>query len=111
MKDLGEKVVNALTQSFVDEIRKGGMVAPNYKNRIEIPADLISSCWEMVDIDKVKSQIAQHIEDQLAERIVNSIAAEIATDIKQILSVKERREAIRALARNNMEAILKGEAQ
>ena len=43
---------------------------------------------------------------ELAERIVNHMAAEISTDVKQILSVKERREALRALARHHMDSLM-----
>lgn len=42
--------------------------------------------------------------------MVNSIAAELATDIKQILSVKERREMLRGIAREHMDAVMKAEA-
>ena len=38
--------------------------------------------------------------------MVNHMAAELATDIKQILSVQERREALRALAREHMDSIM-----
>lgn len=41
---------------------------------------------------------------------MNHMAAELATDIKQILSVKERREALRALAREHMDAVMKAGA-
>jgi hypothetical protein len=44
---------------------------------------------------------------ELTERMVNHMAAELATDIKQILAVKERREMLRGLARDHMEAVMK----
>ena len=101
-----ERVTQELQTSLLKSIRDNDLVAPSYNQRLKIPQEVVEDCWNMVDIGKVKEQIAELIESQLAERIVNSIAAELATDIKQILSVKERREAIRSLARNNMDAIL-----
>lgn len=101
-----ERVTQELQTSLLKSIRDNDLVTPSYNQRLKIPQEVVEDCWNMVDIGKVKEQIAELIESQLAERIVNSIAAELATDIKQILSVKERREAIRSLARNNMDAIL-----
>ena len=70
----------------------------------------MAACWKLVDSDKVKQQVAALLEAELAERMVNSIAAELATDIKQILSVKERREMLRGIAREHMDAVMKAGA-
>jgi hypothetical protein len=80
---------------------------PNYEGRMKVPPSWIAECWKLVDAQKVQRQVADLIEQELAQRIVNSIAAELATDIKQILSIQERRETIRAVAREHMGEILK----
>ncbi len=54
---------------------------------------------------KIKAALAVRLEAELADRIVTLMASEIATDVKQILSVKERREAIRAVTRENLDRI------
>lgn len=59
------------------------------------------------NVDKVRAQFAARLESELADRMVTHMAAELATDIKQILSVKERREMLRALARDHMDAVMK----
>ena len=66
----------------------------------------MNEVWAMVDSDALKLRLKERIEAELADRIVNHIAAELATDIKQILSVTERREAIRSLAREHMDSIM-----
>jgi hypothetical protein len=86
----------------------GTWLLPNYEGRMKIPPSWIAECWRLVDAKKVQQQVAELIEAELAQRIVNAIAAELATDIKQVLSVQERREAIRAVARDNMDVILRG---
>ena len=63
--------------------------------------------WEMVDIEKVKEEMARNIEKQLADKITNNIAQEISTDVKKILSVKENREIIREQAINIMSKLHK----
>lgn len=80
---------------------------PKYEDRVRIPPSFLMECWRLVDTKKVVAQIATLIEAELAQRIVNTIAAEMATDIKQVLSVQERREAIRALARAHMDSIMR----
>ena len=54
-----------------------------------------------------KDENATRLEAELADRMVNHMAAELATDIKQILGVKERREMLRGLARDHMDAVMK----
>ena len=80
--------------------------------RITISRTILNKC----ETPKTKAeleaeqQVATLLEAELAERMVNSIAAELATDIKQILSVKERREMLRGIAREHMDAVMKAGA-
>jgi hypothetical protein len=87
-------------------ISDGAWIGPDYANRFKIPPEMMTEIWQMVDKDRLKQKMAARLEDELADRIMNHMAAEIATDVKQILSVKERREALRHIARENMDAIL-----
>jgi hypothetical protein len=106
-----EQAVKAAAEKAVIQfIGSGGWLLPNYEARLKIPADWIADCWRLVDADKLKRQIAERLESELADRMVNHMAAELATDIKQILSVKERREMLRGLAREHMDAVMKAGA-
>lgn len=107
MSDFDEKVKSAAEKAVLEFIGSGGWLVPNYESRLKIPADWIGQCWSLVDSGKVRTQVAARLESELADRMVNHIAAELATDIKQILSVKERREMLRALARDHMDEIMK----
>lgn len=104
-----EQMVKMAAESAVAKFLHDGTnwLKSDYGNRFTVPSDWFAECWKLVDLKKVQSDVAKLIENELAERIVNSIATELATDIKQILSVKERREAIRSIARDHMEAIMK----
>jgi len=93
-----EKRLSNVAMNAMLKIANEGFVLP-YENKYKIPASLMEEVWKMVDIEKIKEEMARNIEKQLADKITNSIAQEISTDIKQILSVKENREAIRAEAR------------
>ena len=106
MSDFDQQVKAAAEKAVLQFIGSGGWLLPNYESRLKIPAEWIADCWRMVDADRLKDQIAQRLESELADRMVNHMATELATDIKQILSVKERREMLRGLARQHMDAVM-----
>ena len=100
------QIKSAAEKAVLHFIGQGGWLMPNYEARLNVPPEMLHEAWALVDRAKLREQITARIESELAERIVNHIAAELATDIKQILSVKERREAIRSLARVHMDSIM-----
>lgn len=108
MTNLEESIKTAAEQAVLKIIAEGSWIAPDYSNRFKIPASMLSQIWALVDVEKIKAQMATRIEEELADRIMNHLAAEMATDIKQLLSVKERREALRAVARDHIDTIMKG---
>lgn len=110
MSDLDQQVKAAAEKAVLQFIASGGWLQPNYESRLKIPAEWIADCWRLVDADRLKEQIAARLESELADRMVNHMAAELATDIKQILSVQERREMLRGLAREHMDAVMRAGA-
>lgn len=106
MTDFEQAVKTAAEKAVLQFIQSGGWLMPNYEARLKVPPEWIAEAWRHVDSAKLQQQIAERLDGELADRIVNHMAAELATDIKQILSVKERREAIRALAREHMDSIM-----
>lgn len=106
MSDIGEKLQQQAEKSILSMITSGNWIQPDYAARVKLPQDFMEAVWQSVDQDKIKAQLARRLESELADRIVNHMAAELATDIKQILSVKERREAVRALARKHLNEIM-----
>lgn len=79
-----------------------------FGSRMRIPDDLIDSCWDLVDFEKVKKELAANLEKELADRLVNMMAKEIATDVKTILSLPERREVVRSVVRDNIKKLTGG---
>lgn len=103
-----EQRIKFHAEKFVLEfIGSSGWLQPDYSKRITVPAEFLEKAYALVDRDALTKKLAERIESELADRLINAIAAEMATDIKQILSVPERREAIRQLARDHMSAIMK----
>ena len=110
MSDFDQQVKAAAEKAVLQFLSTGGWLMPNYEGRLKVPAEWVAECWRLVDADKVRAQLAARLESELADRMVNHMAQELATDIKQILSVKERREMLRGLARDHMDAVMKAGA-
>lgn len=106
MSDLEQAIKTAAERSILKMVGDGAWYASDYKDRIKLPSDFMAQVWALVDTKKVQAAMAARLESELADRIVNALAAEMATDIKQILSVTERREALRQVARNHVERIM-----
>lgn len=106
MTDFELAVKTAAEKAILKIISEGSWIAPGYGNRFKIPAEMLADIWKMVDVEKLKHKMASRLEEELADRIINKMAEEISTDVKQILSVKERREAIRSIAREHMDTIM-----
>ena len=99
-------IAQAAQKAVMKVITEGSWIQPDYSNRFKLPPEILQQVWEMVDISGLKKKMAERIESELADRIVNHMATELATDIKQLLSVQERREAIRSVAREHLSHIM-----
>jgi hypothetical protein len=106
MSDFETALKTGMEKSILKMVNEGSFLASDYESRMKIPATFVKECWDLVDRVSLKKKIAERVESELADRIINHIAAELSSDIKQILSVKERREMIRGIARQHLEAIM-----
>lgn len=106
MTELETAIKAAAEKSILKIIQEGSWIQPDYANRFKVPPEMLTQIWALVDIEAVKKRMALRLEEELADRIVNHMAAEIATDVKQILSVQERREALRSVARAHFDHIM-----
>lgn len=102
---LEEACISAFSSSLFKAVQKADFVTIDHTNKITLPRKFLEEMWESIDIEEVKTKVKKRLEDELADRLVNHMAAEIATDIKSVLSIKERREAIRAVVRENIDQI------
>lgn len=107
MSDFENAVKTAAEKAVLKIISDGNWIGTDYATRFKLPPEMLADIWKMVDQEKIKALMAKRLEQELADRVMNHMAAEIATDIKQILSVTERREALRSVARKHMDEILK----
>lgn len=107
MSTIETRIKDAAEKAVLQLITQGAWLQIDYKDRISIPADFLKEAYALVDRASLRKKLTDRVESELADRLVNHLATEMATDIKQILSVPERREAIRALARDHLDSIMK----
>ena len=108
MTDFETAVKHAAEKAVLKIISEGNWVQPDYNNRFILPKEFLHDIWKLVDIEKIKKEMAKRLESEFADRIMNQMATEIATDIKKILCDKEKREELRAVARENIKRICGG---
>jgi hypothetical protein len=108
VSNFDDRLMQAAQASILKMVSDGRWIEPDYANRFKVPAGFLAEIWALVDVNRVKLLMAQRIEAELADRVVNHMAAELATDVKQLLSDKERREALRAVARKHLDYIVSG---
>jgi len=106
--ELEKRLLELMVRQLEQSIHKADLVQIRYDDRFKLPADFIAKAWALVDHDALLSSLAKRLESELVDRLVNQMAAEMATDIKQILSVRERREAVRSVVRDNIDKLTKG---
>jgi hypothetical protein len=103
-----QKLAEAIENSVIKEVQEASFFRfSNWKS--ELPSNILKEAWEMVDYENIKSEMAKIIESTLAEKVINMLAQEISTDLKQLLSNKERREEIRSVARTHLSHLCNNE--
>ena len=100
-----EELQRAVQRSVLDLVIKGNLVMPDYEHRAKVPAAKIQEIYDAIDWGRVKELVIKAAEERVADVILNSMATEIATDVKQVLSNKELREEVRAFVRSGIRRV------
>ena len=101
-------LMNSVKCAMTKQISSTDFIKIDYANRVKLPDSFMAKAWALVDEEALLQKLATRLESELVDRLVNQMAAELATDIKQILSVKERREAVRSVVRDNIDMLTSG---
>jgi len=99
-----EKLTQAMEDAVVKQVRDGQWIGVEYSARPKIDAPTLREVYESVDMERVKARVVEQVEGHIADKILHSMATEVATDVKQILSNKELREDVRAIIREKIRA-------
>lgn len=109
MSDFEREIVAAAKASIIKLFRDGGVVAPDYANRVKVPADLANRVYALIDYEQVLTELRPMINQMVADTIVASIASELKVDVKKALSHEPTRLRLRAVVSQEMDALVHGE--
>ena len=102
---LEEQIKTAAESAVLKHIREGGWIMLDYENRLKLPRGILDEVFKLIDWEAMKIQLKAKIEGELVDRLMNQMATELSTDVKQILCNQERRECLRAVIRENIDRL------
>lgn len=101
--EFGREAIESMQIALVEYLRKGEWFhGVNYEQRVKIGQGVLRALYGQLDMDRVMSLVKDRVEQRLADSIMNAMATETATDIKQIMCNTELREDLRSYLRSRM---------
>jgi hypothetical protein len=100
-----EKAIIDAAQQSVIKLFREGLIAPDYANRIKLPAELVQKVYALIDHDEILAALRQEINAIAAKTIVNSMVTEITNDVKKVLCHEPTRLHLRVVVARELEAL------
>lgn len=97
-----ETLHQAIQHTVIDFIRKGEWMKLDYNARVNVDSAWLREMHSRVDMNNVMALVASQVEQRICDGIINSMATEIATDVKSIMCNRELREDLRATIRGKI---------
>ena len=88
-------LVEAATKSILKLFGEGSLIAPDYANRMKVPAALIERIYGLIDYEKVVAILGEKINEQVA----------VTNDVKKALCHQPTRERLRGVVAAELEKI------
>jgi hypothetical protein len=104
-KTFEQQLTEAVQQSVLKMVRDGNLVVPDYAARAKVPPAKVQELYDSIDWNRVRAVVMDRIEERCADSVLNNMATEMATDIKQVLSNKELREEVRSFIRAGIKRV------
>ena len=101
-----EKLAEHVHNGVLNMARAGEFTKIEYNNKLSIPESFVRAIWERVDQESLVDECAKILREKTARSLMESISAEISTDIKKLLANNGRREEIRAIARTYLDSLI-----
>jgi hypothetical protein len=99
------RIMQAIEDSVVQEIRKGEIFQLKYSERIDL-MPYAKTIFEKLDMKRIESLVIAQMEEVVAEKVVNKFVTEMGTDMKKLFENATIREDIRFYMRKNIEEML-----
>lgn len=85
MSDFEAAVKATAERAVLKILTDGSWIAPDDARRFKIPPEFLVDVWQMVDQDQLKRSLARHLEEELADRILNHMADDPMSRLHNLL--------------------------
>lgn len=100
-----EMMLQSVQHTVIDFIRKGDWLKLDYNAKINVDTAWLREMHSRVDMAEVMAIVKEQVEQKIADGIMNSMAQEVANDVKSIMCNKELREDIRSIIRAKIRSV------
>lgn len=107
MEEFEKDINNAVRSAILSQIKQTRFLEYNYHNAKSLPSDVINKVWANINWDSIIKEVAEELNNRLAQNIVQSMLTEVKTDTKKLLSVEGVRERLRMEAYPKIMEVLK----
>jgi len=104
---LEKDMLSAMKSSIVSFLSSDKWFTIDWGNRIVLQKEWLMSVFNLIDFTIVNQHLKDKIERHIADKIFHSMAQEIATDIKKIVSNNTLRDDVRYMIRKHIEETVK----
>ena len=104
-----DQMIRALKRNVIKELNKTPVVSVSYKDRREVPSNVLDKVWNSIDWDEVIETIKPEIHRRVCNSIIGSMETELKTDMKKVLGVEGVRQRLRMEIYPKLMAILSEE--
>jgi len=101
-----DQMIKALKSNVIRELNKTPIVSVSYKDRRDVPKDVIDKVWSSINWDEVIEDIRPQIQLRICNSIIGSMETELKTDIKKVLGAEGVRQRLRMEIYPKLMAIL-----
>lgn len=108
MSEFETKLINTIQCKIIKDIEKQELVTVAYGDRMPLPQNFLVDVYKRLDIEKIKRQLIENLENEMADKIANKLIIEYSNDIKHIMCNRELREDLRFYARTKIKEIADG---
>ena len=103
--EFATRVAQAVEEAVVRELAKGSWLQVDYSQRPKIDGDFLRTVYAAIDKPRIVRLVTARCEERVADAIFNSLATELANDVKGILSRSVLREEFREILRLRIHGI------
>lgn len=105
MENFESKLNDVIQKKIISDLSKQELLKIEYADRYQIPSSFLNEVYKELDFNKIKIQLIENLENEMANTIASKMMEEYKNDIKSIMSNRELREDLRHYAKDKIKEI------